>query len=88
MQTWLVLLRYRNPFVSIVSVIVGATEVECETADDVMSYLERGSAYRHTGSTQMNEKSSRSHSVFTVLIGKLLMTAKHRLKDRHLCCFL
>lgn len=54
----------------LLTVIVGAMEVECDTADDVMSYLERGSAYRHTGSTQMNEKSSRSHAVFTVLIGE------------------
>lgn len=50
--------------------IIGAREVECETLDDVMSLLESGSSVRHTGSTQMNEQSSRSHSVFTVNIGK------------------
>lgn len=44
--------------------------MECETLDDVMSLLESGSSVRHTGSTQMNEQSSRSHSVFTVNIGK------------------
>ena len=51
-------------------VIIGAKEVECESLDDVMSLLESGSAVRHTGSTQMNEHSSRSHSVFTVNIGQ------------------
>jgi len=50
-------------------VIAGVLEVECETVDEVMSYLERGSTYRHTGLTRMNEHSSRSHSVFTLVIG-------------------
>ena len=44
--------------------------MECETVDEVMSYLERGSTYRHTGLTRMNEHSSRSHSVFTLVIGQ------------------
>jgi len=52
-----------------VAVIAGVLEVECDTVDEVMSYLERGSTYRHTGLTRMNEHSSRSHSVFTVVIG-------------------
>ncbi|XP_048780280.1 kinesin-like protein KIF27 isoform X2 [Ostrea edulis] len=52
------------------TVIIGAREVECESLDDIMSLLESGSAVRHTGSTQMNEHSSRSHSVFTVNIGQ------------------
>ncbi|KAK7479550.1 hypothetical protein BaRGS_00029187 [Batillaria attramentaria] len=50
------------------TVIVGAREEQVESLDEVMSLLEAGSAARHTGSTQMNEHSSRSHSVFTVLI--------------------
>nr|KAG5694021.1 hypothetical protein BaRGS_002475 [Batillaria attramentaria] len=52
------------------TVIVGAREEQVESLDEVMSLLEAGSAARHTGSTQMNEHSSRSHSVFTVLIGQ------------------
>ncbi|CAL1543407.1 unnamed protein product [Lymnaea stagnalis] len=52
------------------TVIIGAREVECETLDEVMSLLESGSSARHTGSTQMNEQSSRSHSIFTVVIGQ------------------
>ncbi|KAJ8298888.1 hypothetical protein KUTeg_022948 [Tegillarca granosa] len=52
------------------TVIIGAKEVDCETLDDVMSLLEAGSAVRHTGSTQMNEHSSRSHSIFTIVIGQ------------------
>ena len=53
-----------------VAVIVGAQEESVQSLDEVMSLLETGSAARHTGSTQMNEHSSRSHSVFTVLIGE------------------
>ena len=58
--------------VVLLAVIMGATEVECDNMEDVMACLEQGSAYRHTGSTQMNEHSSRSHSVFTMLIGQSL----------------
>jgi kinesin family member 27 len=33
-----------------------------------MACFDAGSAIRHTGSTQMNEQSSRSHSVFTISV--------------------
>ncbi|CAG2234318.1 KIF27 [Mytilus edulis] len=52
------------------TVIIGAREVECESLDEIMSLLESGSSIRHTGSTQMNEHSSRSHSIFTVIVGQ------------------
>ncbi|XP_060265112.1 kinesin-like protein KIF27 isoform X7 [Ovis aries] len=47
-------------------VIVGAKECQVESADEVMSLLEMGNAARHTGTTQMNEHSSRSHAIFTI----------------------
>uniref|UniRef100_A0A8C2Y9Y1 Kinesin family member 27 n=1 Tax=Coturnix japonica TaxID=93934 RepID=A0A8C2Y9Y1_COTJA len=50
------------------TVIVGAKEFEVECADEVMSLLESGNAARHTGTTQMNEHSSRSHAIFTISI--------------------
>jgi kinesin family member 27 len=49
-------------------VIYGASEVQCNTLEEVMACFEAGSAIRHTGSTQMNEQSSRSHSVFTISV--------------------
>ncbi|KAL4224634.1 Kinesin-like protein kif27 [Mactra antiquata] len=52
------------------TVIIGAQEAECESLDEVMSLLETGSAARHTGATNMNEHSSRSHSIFTITIGQ------------------
>ncbi|XP_069332427.1 kinesin-like protein KIF27 isoform X3 [Eulemur rufifrons] len=50
------------------TVIVGAKECHVEGADEVMSLLEMGNAARHTGTTQMNEHSSRSHAIFTISI--------------------
>ncbi|KAM6303091.1 kinesin-like protein KIF27 isoform 2-T2 [Podargus strigoides] len=50
------------------TVIVGAKEFQVECADEVISLLESGNAARHTGATQMNEHSSRSHAIFTLSI--------------------
>ncbi|KFV40188.1 Kinesin-like KIF27, partial [Gavia stellata] len=50
------------------TVIVGAKEFQVECADEVVSLLESGNAARHTGTTQMNEHSSRSHAIFTISI--------------------
>ncbi|XP_071484846.1 kinesin-like protein KIF27 [Diadema antillarum] len=50
------------------TVILGATELPCSSLDDVLRCLELGSAHRHTGATNMNEHSSRSHSIFTILM--------------------
>ncbi|RXM32331.1 Kinesin-like protein KIF27 [Acipenser ruthenus] len=52
------------------TVIVGAKESLVKTADEVISLLESGNAARHTGTTQMNEHSSRSHTVFTITVGQ------------------
>ncbi|NXA51581.1 KIF27 protein, partial [Nothocercus julius] len=48
--------------------IVGAKEYQVECADEVISLLEGGNAARHTGTTQMNGHSSRSHAIFTISI--------------------
>ncbi|XP_035165965.1 kinesin-like protein KIF27 isoform X10 [Oxyura jamaicensis] len=53
---------------TVFEVIVGAKEFQVECADEVMSLLESGNAARHTGTTQMNEHSSRSHAIFTISI--------------------
>lgn len=50
--------------------IVGATEQSVATADDVMSCLDLGSGGRQIGTTNMNEHSSRSHTIFTLYIGE------------------
>ncbi|PRW20240.1 phragmoplast orienting kinesin-1 isoform X1 [Chlorella sorokiniana] len=48
--------------------VEGLTEHVAVNADDVMGLVQRGSANRHTAATRMNERSSRSHSVFTAVV--------------------
>ncbi|XP_022768453.1 kinesin-like protein KIN-4C [Durio zibethinus] len=46
--------------------LVGVTEAEVRTKEEMASYLSRGSLSRATGSTNMNSQSSRSHAIFTI----------------------
>ncbi|XP_070760957.1 kinesin-like protein KIF27 [Enoplosus armatus] len=48
------------------TVVVGAKEVIVTSAEELLSVLETGNALRHTGTTGMNELSSRSHTIFTL----------------------
>ena len=49
--------------------VIGASEHTCHSIDDVVNLLKKGSTGRHTGATQMNDESSRSHAIFTLYIG-------------------
>jgi hypothetical protein len=53
-----------------VLVVIGASEHTCHSVDDVVNLLKKGSTVRHTGATQMNDESSRSHAIFTLYIGR------------------
>ncbi|CAA7019454.1 unnamed protein product [Microthlaspi erraticum] len=46
----------------------GATEVSIATKEEMASCLEKGSLARATGSTNMNNQSSRSHAIFTITL--------------------
>ncbi|XP_038896818.1 kinesin-like protein KIN-4C [Benincasa hispida] len=46
--------------------LVGVTEAEVRTTEEMTSHLSRGSLARATGSTNMNSQSSRSHAIFTI----------------------
>ncbi|KAG8011961.1 Kinesin-like protein KIF27, partial [Nibea albiflora] len=48
------------------TVVVGAKEMVVNSAEELLSVLETGNAVRHTGTTGMNEHSSRSHAIFTL----------------------
>ncbi|XP_032370961.1 kinesin-like protein KIF27 isoform X2 [Etheostoma spectabile] len=48
------------------TVVVGAKEMVVTSAEELLSVLETGNALRHTGTTAMNEHSSRSHAIFTL----------------------
>ncbi|XP_040270088.1 kinesin-like protein KIF7 isoform X2 [Bufo bufo] len=47
-------------------VLSGVKETEVEGLDEVLSLLEMGNTAKHTGATQVNTQSSRSHTIFTV----------------------
>ncbi|KAI9492902.1 P-loop containing nucleoside triphosphate hydrolase protein, partial [Zychaea mexicana] len=44
----------------------GVKELTVHSTDDVLYHLEQGTRNRATGATDMNEKSSRSHAIFSV----------------------
>ncbi|CAO0790906.1 unnamed protein product [Mucor circinelloides] len=46
----------------------GVKEVTVHNTDDVLYFLQQGTENRATGSTDMNEKSSRSHAIFSVTL--------------------
>lgn len=46
--------------------IVGLTEKEVFTAQEMVGCLELGNSARTVGSTAMNAASSRSHAIFTI----------------------
>ncbi|KAM7392048.1 hypothetical protein PAMP_022691 [Pampus punctatissimus] len=51
-------------------VVVGAKEMVVTSAEELLSVLEMGNALRHTGTTGMNEHSSRSHAILTIQLSQ------------------
>ncbi|XP_052188411.1 kinesin-like protein KIN-4A isoform X1 [Diospyros lotus] len=51
--------------------LAGTTEVNVRTLKEMASYLEHGSLNRATGSTNMNNQSSRSHAIFTITLEQM-----------------
>jgi len=45
-----------------------ATQISVDCTEDVLNFMEIGARNRAVGSTKMNERSSRSHSVLTVIV--------------------
>ena len=52
--------------------IVGAKELPVTSASETLRLLEEGSLARATGSTMMNQHSSRSHAIFTLMLEQSL----------------
>uniref|UniRef100_A0A3Q1GCT5 Kinesin family member 27 n=1 Tax=Acanthochromis polyacanthus TaxID=80966 RepID=A0A3Q1GCT5_9TELE len=50
------------------TVVVGAKEVVVTSAEELLSVIEMGNALRQTGTTGMNEHSSRSHAILTIQV--------------------
>ncbi len=58
------------------TVLSGVKEQVVVNPQQVLALLQSGEAHRHVGSTDMNEKSSRAHTLF-----KLTIESKHRRDD-------
>ncbi|XWS25578.1 hypothetical protein CRYUN_Cryun27aG0080200 [Craigia yunnanensis] len=52
--------------------LAGSTEVSVSTLKEMAACLEQGSSSRATGSTNMNNQSSRSHAIFTITLEQML----------------
>ena len=48
--------------------LAGAHEVEVSNQQEMIALLERGTCLRATGATGMNQRSSRSHAIFTITV--------------------
>ncbi|KAI9250737.1 P-loop containing nucleoside triphosphate hydrolase protein [Sporodiniella umbellata] len=59
----------------------GVKEVQVQSAEDVLYFLEQGTQNRATGATDMNEKSSRSHAIFSVTLRQEKATANEPKKS-------
>ena len=46
--------------------VIGATEVEVKSTEEAFEVLYQGQKQRRVAQTQLNQESSRSHSVFTI----------------------
>ncbi|KNA21400.1 hypothetical protein SOVF_043170 [Spinacia oleracea] len=51
--------------------LAGSTEVEVRSLKEMATCLEQGSLCRATGSTNMNNQSSRSHAIFTITLEQM-----------------
>ncbi|KAH7671958.1 Plus-end-directed kinesin ATPase protein [Dioscorea alata] len=51
--------------------LAGSTEIDVNTQAEMAACLEQGSLSRATGSTNMNNQSSRSHAIFTITLEQM-----------------
>ena len=63
------------------SLVIGATEVKVEKAEDALLCLSQGIKRRVTGVTAMNAESSRSHVIMTVMVEQTTTTVHHHKKE-------
>ncbi len=49
---------------------------EANSPEELMDLFEKGNAERHTGATKMNAESSRSHSIFAIMVESYDTTSK------------
>ncbi|CAI9267078.1 unnamed protein product [Lactuca saligna] len=66
--------------------LAGSTECSVKTLKEMSDCLEHGSLSRATGSTNMNNQSSRSHAIFTITLEQMNKTISNdSMCDEYLC---
>ncbi|KAI6689052.1 hypothetical protein NL676_025880 [Syzygium grande] len=73
--------------------LAGSTEVSVSSLKEMVACLEQGSLSRATGSTNMNNQSSRSHAIFTITLEQMRRlnplfsgdSGPENLNDEYLC---
>ncbi|XP_071712152.1 kinesin-like protein KIN-4A [Rutidosis leptorrhynchoides] len=71
--------------------LAGSTECSVQTLKEMSDCLEHGSLSRATGSTNMNNQSSRSHAIFTITVEQIRKTnsgdnnSNDSMGDEYLC---
>eukprot|EP01059_Diplonema_ambulator_P019726 TRINITY_DN33370_c0_g1_i1.p1 TRINITY_DN33370_c0_g1~~TRINITY_DN33370_c0_g1_i1.p1 ORF type:complete len:987 (+),score=103.96 TRINITY_DN33370_c0_g1_i1:76-2961(+) len=63
--------------------VEGCKEVEVTTSEEVMKLIYKGSRRRATGRTNMNQHSSRSHAVFTMVLEHRWRVASDKERQHH-----
>ncbi|PWA70014.1 Kinesin, motor domain-containing protein [Artemisia annua] len=63
--------------------LAGSTECSVKTLKEMTDCLEHGSLSRATGSTNMNNQSSRSHAIFTITLEQMRKTNSNILGDNN-----
>uniref|UniRef100_A0A4W5Q6C4 Kinesin-like protein n=1 Tax=Hucho hucho TaxID=62062 RepID=A0A4W5Q6C4_9TELE len=64
--TYCLLWHSRHPHLTILEIYIGCTERFVCSPDEVMDTIDEGKSNRHVAVTNMNEHSSRSHSIFQI----------------------
>ncbi|KAM9391451.1 kinesin-like protein KIF27 [Pholidichthys leucotaenia] len=68
------------------TVVVGAKEAVVTSAEELLSIVEMGNSLRHTGTTGMNEHSSRSHAILTIQVTQCYQsTSELSVRSSKLC---
>lgn len=65
--------------------VENVTTVSISTMEELNSIIQRGSERRHTSGTQMNEESSRSHLIMSIVIESINLQSQSAARGKVLC---
>lgn len=67
--------------------IENVTTVQISSYEELRAIIARGSEQRHIAGTQMNEESSRSHLIFSIIIESTNLQTQSLAKGKVKCVF-